>query len=139
VDGILFHQILQWHGMLSHRFPKTDVDPATALTNLQVNMFWDGLFHAFTWLMTAAGVILLWRAGRRSDVPWSAKTFAGALPLGWGLFNLIEGAINHHILHLHHVVEGPSPSVWDYGFLASGAVLVLIGGALIRAGAADPD
>ena len=43
VDGILFHQILQTHSMLSARLPNT------TLRNLEVNMFWDGLFHAMTW------------------------------------------------------------------------------------------
>jgi uncharacterized membrane protein len=46
---------------------------------------------------------------------------------GWGLFNLVEGIIDHHILHLHHAVEGANHLVWDLGFLASGVVLVGIG------------
>src|ERR671939_2128846 len=66
VDGIVLHQILQWHHMLS-----SDGYPPTSLQNLQVNTLWDGLFHAFTWVMTAAGLALLWRAGRRREVPWS--------------------------------------------------------------------
>lgn len=137
VDGILFHQILQWHGMLTHHYPKVGVDPQTALINMQVNMFWDGLFHAFTWLMTLTGLILLWRAGQRQDVPWSTKTFFGSLPLGWGLFNLIEGIIDHHLLHVHHVVEGPGHLARDLGFLASGLVLIGLGWTLIRAGGRD--
>ncbi|ATB45359.1 DUF2243 domain-containing protein [Corallococcus macrosporus] len=68
VDGILLHQILQWHHMLSTPLPPDDV------VNIKVNMFWDGLFHAFTWLVTLAGVWALWRAGQRSDVPWSTRT-----------------------------------------------------------------
>src|SRR5690606_1179265 len=59
VDGILFHQIFQLHNMLSNRlFPDTVV-------NLEINMFWDGLFHAFTWIVTAVGIALLWRAAAR--------------------------------------------------------------------------
>ena len=85
-DGIVFHQILQLHSMPSNQLPKTTVP------NMEVNMFWDGLFHAATWLSTVAGVAILWRAGARSDVPWSGKAFAGALPLGWGLFNLVGSA-----------------------------------------------
>ncbi len=33
------------------------------------------------------------------------KTFVDALFLGWGLFDFIEGAIDHHGLNIHHVVE----------------------------------
>ena len=37
-DGILLHQILQWHNMLSAWIPPVD------LTSVKVNMFWDGLW-----------------------------------------------------------------------------------------------
>lgn len=132
VDGILFHQIFQLHNMLSNRlFPDTVV-------NLEINMFWDGLFHAFTWIVTAVGIALLWRAAARADVPWSGRTFVGALLLGWGAFNLIEGLIDHHFLDLHHVVQRASGGAqlgWDLLFLASGAVMVAAGMALIRSDA----
>ncbi len=45
VDGILLHQILQWHGMVSHYYPKTSLSPDVVVRNLQINMFWDGLLH----------------------------------------------------------------------------------------------
>src|SRR4051812_32328646 len=85
VDGILFHQILQIHNMLSNRyFPDT-------LANEQLNMVWDGLFHAFTWAMTALGLSLLWRTAKYGKSALNTKVFVGSLALGWGLFNLIEG------------------------------------------------
>jgi uncharacterized membrane protein len=121
LDGILFHQILQTHAMLTGRIAKMSI------ANIEVNMFWDGMFHVLTWTMTAIGVALLWRAGKRTDVPWSAKSFVGSLSLGWGLFNFVEGVIDHHILNLHHVVEALGLSVYDYAFLASGVVLILAG------------
>lgn len=123
VDGIVFHQILQLHNMLSA------VRPPTTLVDVEVNMFWDGLFHALTWTMTALGIALLWRATGRPDVLRSTRTLAGALTLGWGLFNSVEGAIDHHILGIHHVVEGPRHLPYDLAFLASGALL-LLGGTL---------
>ncbi len=120
-DGILFHQLLQVHNMLSAKFPKTSI------ANMEINMFWDGLFHCLTYTMTLIGLVLLWKAGARSDVPWSGKTFTGAFFVGWGLFNLVEGVINHHILNIHHVVESHGQSIFDYAFLASG-ILFIIGG-----------
>jgi uncharacterized membrane protein len=131
VDGIVLHQILQWHNMLS------SVRPPTDLVAMKYNMVWDGLFHAFTWLMTAAGLARLWRAGQRSDVPWSTRTFVGSLLLGWGLFNTIEGVIDHHILGVHHVHPGAGQLAWDLGFLASGLVMIALGCAAIRAGRSD--
>jgi len=131
VDGITFHQILQLPNMLSAKRPVTD------LVSAEINMFWDGLFHALTWTMTAIGLALLWRAGQRRDVPWSTRTFIGSLSLGWGLFNLVEGLIDHHLLNIHHVVETPGHLPWDIAFLASGVVLILVGWVAIRSGRGD--
>jgi uncharacterized membrane protein len=126
VDGILFHQILQMHNMLTGRIPKDTIP------NIEINMFWDGMFHAFTWLMTFIGVILLWKAARVLDILWSGRAFGGAMFLGWGLFNLIEGTIDHHILHLHHVVELRGESIFDWLFLLSGVFFIVVGWWAIR-------
>ena len=127
VDGILLHQLLQWHNMVSSWIPPTD------LVNMKVNMVWDGLFHTLTWIMTVVGLGLLWRAGRRPEVPWAGKTFLGALFLGWGLFNFVEGVIDHQILGVHHVHTGTNELAWDLGFLASGLAFLALGWGLIRA------
>jgi uncharacterized membrane protein len=131
VDGIVFHQLLQVHSMLSARVNRDTV------AGLEINMFWDGLFHAFTWLITAFGLAMLWHATQRSDVPHCTKTFVGSLALGWGLFNFVEGLINHHLLHLHHVIETANHLVWDLAFLASGVLLIGLGTALIATGRRD--
>ena len=131
VDGILFHQLLQIHGMLSARVTRTTV------AGLEINMFWDGLFHVVTWTMTALGVVLLWKAVRRNDVPLSTKTLGGSMAMGWGLFNLVEGIINHHLLHLHHVTETDNHLIWDLTFLASGLLLIGVGASIISAGRKD--
>jgi uncharacterized membrane protein len=129
LDGIVFHQIFQLHNMLSNQyFPDSVV-------NLEINMFWDGIFHAFTWIVTALGIALLWNAARRPDVPWAKKTFFGSLILGWGVFNLTEGIINHQLLAIHHVVEratGLAQVFWDLVFLASGVLFITIGLTLIK-------
>jgi uncharacterized membrane protein len=128
VDGIVFHQILQLHNMLSARIPVTDLATAKA------NMAYDGVFHAAVWLATLAGVLMLFGQGRRGrDVVWSWPGFLGALLLGWGLFNLIEGLVDHYLLGLHHVVEALGLSVWDHLFLAWGAAMLAAGWLLLRA------
>jgi uncharacterized membrane protein len=128
VDGIVLHQILQWHNMLSSR-----VAPVT-LVAMKYNMLWDGLFHAFTWLMTVIGLAMLWRWRDRLSVSGSNRMLGGALALGWGLFNVIEGVINHHLLAIHHVHPGADELAWDIGFLVFGAVLVAAGWQLISSG-----
>ena len=126
VDGIVFHQLLQLHNMLSGWLPKTTIP------NVEVNMFWDGVFHAFTWIVTVAGLAMLFRVGERDDVPWSRRILVGSLFLGWGLFNVVEGVIDHHVLGVHHVVEAAGLSTWDWLFLASGAAFIVFGWSQIR-------
>lgn len=132
VDGIVLHQILQVHNMMSAKLPPT------TLVNMEINMVWDGLFHAFCWIATAVGLAMLFRAGRRAEVPWSGKTLTGSLILGWGIFNIVEGVIDHHILHVHHVIERLGVSVWDWVFLGVGGVgLIVVGLAIIAAARRD--
>ena len=97
-------------------------------------MFWDGLFHAFCYLATLAGLLMLWKSVKRGDVALSGETFSGSLLLGWGLFNLIEGLIDHELLQAHHVYQNDPHQflVWDLLFLASGALLIGVGIVLIR-------
>jgi len=121
VDGIVLHQILQWHNMVS------TVLPPTTLEAMQTNMLWDGLFHAVVWVATVVGVFMIWTGAHRASALPSAVWLIGLMLIGWGLFNFTEGLVDHHILGIHHVREwGPNP-VWDYGFLLSGPILMVLG------------
>ena len=126
-DGILFHQILQVHNMLSNTVPRT------TLANEQVNMFWDGLFHAFCYATVIVGLWLLWRAVTRPAAVLSGRTFLASVVLGWGVFNLVEGLIDHQILQLHHVYQNGNHALWDGLFLASGVTLIVVGGGVLYA------
>ena len=128
VDGILFHQILQLHNMLSNWVPRD------SLVNEQINMFWDGLFHAFTWTMVALGLVMLWRAIKRPGILLSGKALWGSILLGAGLFNLVEGTIDHELLRVHHVYQNGNHLLWDMVFLATGPLLMASGWTLIRKG-----
>jgi uncharacterized membrane protein len=136
-DGIVFHQILQWHHMLT-----SAGYPATSVANLNLNTLADGLFHAAPYLFTLIGLTVLWRAGTRSGITWSARVLIGAILIGWGIFNLLEGLIDHQLLGIHHVRDDLSPGLaklgWDLGFLAWGALMVVIGWRLARTGDARP-
>jgi uncharacterized membrane protein len=125
VDGIVLHQVLQWHHMLT-----SAGYPPDSVSNLNVNTLFDGLFHAATWIATAIGLVMLHRAVRRRRA-WSGRRLLGGMAIGWGGFNLVEGIIDHHVLGLHHVRENvPNVLLWDIGFLVFGALLVAAGLAL---------
>jgi uncharacterized membrane protein len=129
VDGIVLHQMVQWHHMLSNIVPPHTMD------NMRVNMTWDGLFHALTWIVTLAGILLLRSAASARAAMPSLQAFTGQLILGWGVFNLVEGVIDHQILGIHNVREVPNDTVYNLTFLAIGGVLfILIGWLLMRAG-----
>ncbi|HEU5026471.1 MAG TPA: DUF2243 domain-containing protein [Spirillospora sp.] len=74
VDGILLHQLLQWHHMLTStntdRIGVKYYDPHT-VSGLEMNTLWDGLFHVVCWLAVLIGLAVLYsrvthrrRAGR---------------------------------------------------------------------------
>ena len=125
-DGIVLHQILQWHHMVS------TPAPPTSLENLELNTFGDGLFHAATWMITVAGVFALLASNGARHEPRAGKRFAGGLLIGWGTFNLVEGVVDHHLLNLHHVRPGPDALLYDAAFLAWGAAMFVSGWWLAR-------
>jgi uncharacterized membrane protein len=127
IDGIVLHQILQVHEMLSNKIP------ATEYIGKSVNMFWDGIFHFFCMVVVLLGIILMWKLSFRKDVNQSGKLFGGGLLLGWGLFNIVEGLIDHHLLKLHNVVElSANHDIGNFAFLGASVVMVIIGYALVN-------
>lgn len=131
VDGIVLHQILQWHHMVSH---VADY-PVSTVEGLEVNTLADGFFHLGAWILVVAGsitTIVAWRQGRLAP-NW--RFHLGLVLAGWGIFNVVEGVVNHHILAIHHVRDDlGGPISWDIGFLALGVILVLAGYVMYRSG-----
>lgn len=126
LDGILLHQILQWHEMISNKLPPDNY------INKSVNMFWDGIFHLFTLIIVIIGTILFWKLLHRKNIDKSGNILAGGLIAGWGLFNIVEGIIDHHLLKIHNVRElTANPEIWNYGFLIISIVMVVVGYRLI--------
>lgn len=82
-DGIVFHQLLQWHHMFS------SVETEATVAGLKLNTIGDGLFHAFDWLMVSIGIVLLWRLAKQ-QVQLSTQTLVGAMLVGGGLFNVVD-------------------------------------------------
>jgi uncharacterized membrane protein len=132
VDGILLHQILHWHNMASA------VVPPVTMESMADNMRWDGFFHAAVWLLTIIGVYWLLADARRGRRLPDGKAFTGLLIFGWGLFNLVEGVIDHELLGLHHVRDLPTHvPAYDWLFLAfAGLGLMLLGWLMAREAAA---
>jgi uncharacterized membrane protein len=125
-DGIVLHQILQWHHLLT----STGEHPATTVIGLEANTLADGLFHAFTFAASLTGLFLLWSA-MRHGARVAGRELVGWMLAGWGGFNLVEGLVDHQLLTLHHV-NYANVVLWDTIFLALGAALLVGGISLAR-------
>jgi uncharacterized membrane protein len=131
VDGIVLHQLLQWHHMV------TDVGdyPVSTVAGLEANIVFDGFFHVLTWVCVLAGSVTLLRAWRDGRLAPTWSFHFGLVLLGWGLFNVVEGVVDHQVLGIHHVRDDlGAPLSWDLGFLAFGVLLIAAGWALHRRG-----
>jgi uncharacterized membrane protein len=111
--------------------------PAENTENLKINTLWDGFFHLSTYVFVVIGLLILWRAAHRTHVWWSGKMLFGSILMGFGIFNLVEGIVDHHLLGIHHVNETVPVEqwiYWDIGFLVWGALMLIGGWALLRSG-----
>lgn len=115
LDGIVFHQLLQWHStvMQTDRFHQIQS---------------DGYLHLLATLLVFAGAWILWRSELRYD---SGPLFWGALVAGAGFFNLVEGIIDHHLLGLHHVHPGVNVGAWDMAYDLAAIGMIFIGWSIL--------
>lgn len=130
-DGIVLHQLLQWHHMLSSWYPVDTVE------NLKLNTLWDGIFHSSTYIFVLAGLFILWRRAHRQHLYWSTKLLSGTILIGFGAFNVVEGLVDHQLLGIHHVNELVARDqwlAWDIGFIVWGAAMLVVGWMLKNAG-----
>jgi uncharacterized membrane protein len=128
IDGIVLHQVLQWHHLLTG----TGDHPSDTVSGLEANTLADGFFHLATWFLVVAGMLLTVRAWRQGKLapPW--RVHLGLLLAGWGVFNVVEGLIDHQLLGIHHVRDDlGGPLGWDLAFLGLGLVLVAVGLVLV--------
>jgi len=84
-------------------------------------------------VVSLLGTAMLFRAARHAGPEWSGRVLLGSMLTGWGLFQVVEGTVDHHMLGIHHVLPGHPCEFWfDVLFLAAGAVLLVVGERLTR-------
>ena len=117
VDLFVFHLGLQWHHFYD-------------LSTTQVALAADGFFHAVGWFVTVWGLFLLADVRRRAEVSWSRWT--GAVAVGLGGFQLLDGVVNHKILGIHQIRYGVDLLVYDVVWIGSAVVVLLVGLVVLR-------
>jgi len=95
VDVLVLHHVLQWHHLLSGRYPMD------TLAGLRTNLLADGLFSLVMLGVLLVGAGLLWRAERRTASPLPVRPLAGAALVGLGVFDLFDAVVDHLLLGLH--------------------------------------
>ncbi|WEF34324.1 DUF2243 domain-containing protein [Pseudoduganella chitinolytica] len=116
-DGILLHQVLQWHHFLSL---------VPGMDDLRLQVMWDGYFHVAMYVVAMLGLWGLWRARRANAPVPGATALAAAALLGFAVWNFIDVAGAHWILRIHRIRVGvPEPLWWDLGWLFAFGVLPL--------------
>lgn len=118
-DGILLHQVLQWHHLLSN---VGGVDPRMQIAA-------DGYFHVLMYLIAVAGLWLLWRSHRSTQGP---DAFFPAFLIGFGVWNFVDIIGFHWLLQIHHIRMDEAPIAWDIGWLAVFGAIPVIVGLLLR-------
>ncbi|MDB5591216.1 DUF2243 domain-containing protein [Enterovirga sp.] len=133
IDGILLHQVLQWHHLLS-------LVEGDALRDIRVQILADGLFHVLMYGIAILGLWLLWRArGRITGQAADLRLVASAL-LGFGIWQVVDVAGFHWLAGIHRIrVDVPNPLVWDIGWLVVFAVPSLAAGWWLMRRADGPD
>ncbi len=124
-DGILLHQVLQWHHLLS--------GVEQARQDIRVLILADGLFHVLMYVVAGMGLWLLWRARREfSEGEADRRLFANAL-VGFGLWHIVDGILSHWVLGIHRIrMDVDNPLFWDLLWLAVFGVVPLVIGWLLR-------
>jgi uncharacterized membrane protein len=126
LDGILLHQILQWHHVVSG---------VTDAADLRLQTWADGLFHAAHYLLMVAGLVMLHRRRRVLAEPGAGRLVTGWALLGFGAWHLLDAVLNHWLLGLHRINElVADPLPWDLVFFGLGCAAVLLGWLLLRRG-----
>lgn len=121
-DGILLHQILQWHHLLS----AIQVGP---LGSLSAQVTVDGWFHALMYAVAAVG---LWQLYRLKTSRLNGASIRGVWPafwIGFGGWHIIDAVFSHWVTGIHRIkMDSDIPLIWDMAwFVLFGVLPVLLG------------
>ncbi len=116
-DGILLHQILQWHHLLS----------AVGTDDVRFQVAADGYFHALMYVIAAIGLWLL------ATVRGSYRLLVACLLMGFGAWHVVDGVLSHWLLGIHRIrMDSENPLFWDLLWFGIFGLAPLIAGWLMR-------
>lgn len=117
-DGILLHQILQWHHLLS------GIEQAGR--DIRFLILTDGLFHGLMYVVTTVGIWLLWKYRRLCQETGCGRHLLAAAIAGFGAWHIIDGVLSHWILGIHRVrMDVGNPLIWDLAWFSAFGIVPL--------------
>lgn len=123
-DGILLHQILQWHHLLS------DADWARG-GGLALQLLADGAFHGLMYVLALGALVWLWARRSAFIGPRSGAFLVAWLWIGFGAWHVADALLSHWLLGIHRVRSNVSnPLIWDLAWLAVFGVTPMLLGML---------
>lgn len=118
-DGIVLHQILQWHHLLSGMNEPLGSD-------LQFQIVMDGLFHLIMYLVAICAMVLL-VSGRAIPRPDRAPSVLRPVLIGFAVWHVADAILSHWLLGLHRIrMDSETPLAWDVAWLIAFGILPLI-------------
>lgn len=124
-DGILLHQILQWHHLLS------GVSSAP-FDDLRTQILADGLFHLAMYIVAAVGIWKLLQARYLLVDRSSDRQLAANMLIGFGVWHIVDAVLSHWLLGIHRIrMNSPDPLLWDMLWFVVFGVLFVAGGILL--------
>ncbi len=131
-DGILLHQVLQWHHLFS-------LVPGEMWRNIRNQILMDGWFHVLHYAIVLVGLWLLWSARAGFAGLGSDRRLLGAALLGFSVWQFVDVMLFHWILMIHRIRIGvASPLAYDLGWLVAFGVTTLCAGLWLWRGRSGP-
>lgn len=111
-DGIVLHQVLQWHHLLSGL-------QGAWFADLRHQVLADGAFHAVMYLVAAVGLVQLVRNRGALSSAGAGRCVLVAWLLGFAAWHGLDAVLSHWLLGLHRIrMDTAQPLAWDLGWLA---------------------
>jgi len=127
-DGILLHQILQWHHLLSGLDEPTGGD-------LPFQIMMDGLFHLLMYVLGLIGTVLVIRRSNGERLAGGSDLLRWLI-VGFSAWHIIDAVLSHWLLGIHRIrMDSAQPLLWDLAWLlVFGTVPLLVALRLPSAG-----
>jgi len=119
-DGIVLHQILQWHHLFSA------LAPSGTVPDLRFQILADGMFHILHYIVALTGLAFLWSSRETLQTGRAGRRLSGWALVGFGGWHVFDAVVSHWLLQIHRIrMDVDNPLLWDLLWLFPFGILAL--------------